>query len=387
MKFNRVKIGRRSGRGAFGAALLGGLLAAVGLVSCESLHDDLSDCRSGISLAFNYDYHMEPGANAFPANVDCVTVYVFDPSGNYLTQFTETSDVLRNESYRMELPLDEGSYHLVVYGGTACDDATVEFTPDWTPTSVGGRKDDIRVTVPTDAEGVSRAQLHDIERRTGGLFYGTRNVRITEEDFRMGAFRVDTVHMMKDTNTIQVILQELNNPDQMDYHDYHFTITDDNFTLDGYNNPVYAAGRAAGSGDRSYKPFACENRTMGYVDDEGRTGAQASEDATRPVQVACAEFSTSRLVTGHAATARLIVNSAVEKDDLGNDKQIIDIPLITYLAATRGFGDSWIKDDQEYLDRQSRWTLLFFLQRNVWVNTRVVVNSWVVRKNDIELTQ
>ena len=124
---------------------------------------------------------------------------------------------------------------------------------------------------------------------------------------------------------------------------------------------------------------------MGTVDSDWEHGSHTTEDASKPVRVACAEFSTSRLFVEHAATARLRITSAVEKDDFGNDRLIIDIPLITYLQATKGFGDSWIKGEQEYLDRQSRWTMMFFLQRNAWVSTRVVVNSWVVRFNDIVL--
>ena len=385
MKFSSVKKSDILRKGALMLPSLGMLCLGSMLTSCESLHDDMSDCRSGIQLAFNYDYHMEPGANAFPANVDCVTVYVCDPQGNYLTQFTETSDVLRDENYRMELPLDKGSYHLVVYGGTTCDDATVDFTPQWTPTSTGGHKDHILVTVPTDENGESRKQLHDIEARTGGLFYGTLDVTLTDRDFTAGAFREETVHLMKDTNTIQVFLQELANPDKMNHEDYEFTITDDNFTLDGYNNPVYASTKAPGESSKSYKPYVSETRLMGYTDPSGRDGSQAYEDEARQVKVACAEFSTSRLLTQHMESARLKITSTRDKDDNGNPKEIINIPLITYLAMTRGYGESWIKSDQEYLDRQSRWHMMFFLQRNVWVKTSIVVNSWIVRLDPIKL--
>lgn len=365
----------------------GALSLSMCLAGCESINDDLSNCRTGINLAFVYDYHMEPGANAFPSNVDCVTVYIFDPDGNYLTQITETTEVLRDENYRMPLELPDGQYHLVVYGGTACEDATVDFTPSWTTSTVSGHKNDILVTVPTDADGISSKQLHDLDKRTGGLFYGTLDITITEDDSTEGEFRTETVYMMKDTNTIQVMLQELSQPDQMNHEDYNFYIDDDNFTLDGYNNPVYSTSRGGKLTGKTYLPYGRDNIVMGTVDADGRTGTLATEDSSKPVQVATAEFSTSRLVTGHAATARLRITSTVEQDTDGNDKEIINIPLITYLTATRGFGESWIKDDQEYLDRQSRWHLMFFLQRNAWVSTRVVVNSWVVRVNDINLAQ
>ena len=379
MKFNSVKLSNILRKGALLLPSLGVLCLGSMLTSCESLHDDMSDCRSGIQLAFNFDYHMEPGANAFPSNVDCVTVYVCDTKGNYLTQFSETSDVLRDPNYRMELPLEKGSYHLLVYGGTTCDKAAVDFTSSWS------HKDQVRATVPTDDKGESRNQLHDIETRSGGLFYGTLDVTLTDRDFTAGAFREVRVDLMKDTNTIQVFLQELANPDQMDHRDYDFTIVDDNFTLDGYNNPVYEVANTPGSTTKRYKPLATETRLAGYTEPSGREGSVAYVDNERPVRVAYAEFSTSRLFVQHMQSARLVITSNRDKDDFGNPKVIVDIPLITYLAMTRGYGESWIKDDQEYLDRQSRWHLMFFLQRNLWVKTTIVVNSWIVRLDPINL--
>lgn len=380
-------------RGAIRLSLLGVLCLATCLTSCESLYDDQSDCRSGIALRFVYDYHMEPGANAFPANVDCVTVLVFDTLGNYVTQFKETSNVLRDETYRMDILLDPGTYHLVVYGGLTCDHPAFDFTPDFNAAqraSSGYTKDDILVSLPLE-DGVSANQLHDIDARTGGLFYGTQNITVTADDRSKNTFRTETVKMMKDTNNIQVILQEIANPDKMNVDDYHFYIIDDNFLLNGYNKPVYISNDGF---QPQYQPYHAENRIMGYVEYKNQEGALLTEDEQRPVQVACAEFSTSRLFANHVGgrqngidlpTARLIVTSSVDKDDNGNDRLIIDIPLIPYLIAIRGFGDTWIKSDQEFLDRQSRWTLMFFLQRNAWVSTRIAVNSWVVRINNIEL--
>ena len=360
--------------------LLGLLCLALGFASCESIFDENPDCRLGIALKFVYDYHMEPGADAFASNVDCVSVLVFDAGGNYLTQFTETSDILRDADYRMELPLDPGDYHLVVYGGLACADASFTISPDWAA-ATRAVKDEIRVTLPLDERGVSDKQLHDIEQRTGGLFYGTLDVSLSEDDLAR-EFREETVYLMKDTNNIQVILQELSNPYQVDFEDYHFYIIDDNFVLDGYNRVIHTATEDFRP---HYLPYAAENRIMGYVDPGSRNGQQVEEDEERPVQVACAEFATSRLLIEHLPTAELLITSSKEKDAQGNDQEIIRIPLLSYLTAVRGFGDSWIKSDQEFLDRQSRWTLMFFLQKNVWIRTTVSVNWWTVRINEVTL--
>lgn len=384
MRPNSVKhIMKRTG--AFRLPLLGVMFClAMGFVSCESIYDDQSGCRTGIALNFVYEYHMERGANAFPTNVDCVDVLVFDTNGNFVKHFVETSDILRDPAYAMEIPLDKGDYHLVVWGGMACDDTAFELTPEFPEAeaveALGSRagtprQEDIRVVRPL-TDGISSEQLHDIDARTGGLFYGTLDVSVTERAYE---FKHYTVELMKDTNNIQIVLQELSTPDQCDVNDYDFKIVDDNFVLDGFNNPVPIAD---GDFQPIYKPYQTYNRTAGYVE-TGREGEQVEEDEKRPVQVACAEFSTSRLFVQHMSTARLVVSS-VDKDGSGS-KEIINIPLLTYLSMIRGFGDSWIKSDQEFLDRQSRWTLMFFLQHNAWISTKIVVNWWTVRVNDIDL--
>ena len=382
MRLNSVRFNTMLRRGAHRLSLLGVLGLAMSLGSCEPIFDEDPNCRLGVALNFVYEYHMEPGADAFPSNVDCVTVLVFDKGGNFVTQLTETSDVLRDEKYRMELPLDAGDYHLVVYGGLACEDAAFDFTPDFAAASNrSARKEDILVTLPLNKEGVSDKQLHDIDQRTGGLFYGTLDLTLTELDYTT-TFREETVYLMKDTNNIQVILQELQYPYQIDYKDYNFRIVDDNFVLDGFNNvvPVYTPEYRP-----YYLPYNAENRIMGQVEYKDQNGALLEENKDQPVQVACVEFSTSRLLLEHLETARLIISSKSEKDALGRDKELINIPLITYLTAIRGFGDSWIRSDQEFLDRQSRWSMIFFLQRGLWVNAMVSVNWWTVRINNIEL--
>lgn len=354
------------------------LLGAGALTSCDSLvYDEADDCVQGVALRFIYDYHMEPGANAFPANVDCVNLFIFDSNGNYLDHVYETSDQLRDEYYRMELPFKEGKYHLVAYGGLACENSTFNINHDWTKAgNFISHKNDIEVTLPLNADNTSSTLLHDIDKRTGGLFYGTLDVEITKKDVQH-TYRNETLYMMKDTNNIQVILQEIGNPSSVDHNDYDFTITDDNFKLDGYNNLI---STVTADNKPVYKPYNSENRIMGYTEYQNREGAINSEDEGNPVQVGCVEFSTSRLLDENAGNARLIIKKKPNQDDL-QGSTLIDIPLITYLEAVRGYGQTWIKTDQEFLDRQSNWTLMFFLQNGRWVNARITVNAWTVRLN------
>ena len=87
------------------------------------IYDDLDECRVGAELRFIFDHNME-FANAFPSQVDCLTLYVYDKQGNYVETRTETTDVLADEEWRMIIDLPAGDYHMIAYGGTACDQAS-----------------------------------------------------------------------------------------------------------------------------------------------------------------------------------------------------------------------------------------------------------------------
>lgn len=378
MKFLRCVFNIMPRRGAC-LPFLGVVLFALAATACESIYDEQPECVGGVNLRFVYDYHMERGANAFPANVDCINVYVFDTAGNYVTQYSETSTLLQDESYRLTItPLEPGSYNFVVWGGMACSNSNFYLSPVWgTDAAAGKLRSDMTVTLPLDNDAVSRKQLHDLDARTGGLFYGSLMVTITEEDLNTSGFREETVYMVKDTNNIQVILQELEEPYAIDIADYDFKIVDDNFVLDAENNIIEIARNDYAP---CYKPYFSENREMGYVEYVPTHGAAAVENEQMPVQVACVEFSTSRLTMQHLTSARLIISKTED------GAEIVNIPLVLYLTAIRGMGDNWIKNDQEFLDRQSRWNLMLFLRNGRWSNTNVLisVNAWIVRLNNAE---
>lgn len=371
--------------------LAGALILGNALSGCDAVYEDLEECQMGVSLRFVYEYNMLR-ANAFAPEVDCVTVLVFDNDGNYVKSETETTDVLMDESYRMPLVLDPGQYHLVVYGGLTCEDATFDFAPDWIKSRAAtGTVNDIRVNLPADEHGVSSNRLQDLDKRQGGLFYGTLDLSIDRlEDFNGVHRRVETVSLMKDNNNIMIMLQQIHDTDDMDVNDYTVRIVDDNFLLDGTNR-VLATN--TGSYTTSYLPFEKETRIAGYVGPEQEEGSQADIDETKLVKVACFELATSRLVVEHMQSARLIVTTNREHEADGSEKEIINIPLISYLTQARPFSANWIKGDrekgispdQEFLDRQDTWQLLFFLNKDLWVKTHISVNTWIVRVNDIVL--
>lgn len=102
----------------FAGMVLSAVLATVALSSCERIFEDLDPCPHGVSLRFVYDYNME-FSNAFPRQVDCLMLYIYDDKDNYVDTRIVTGTELQDEDYRMTLDLEKGNYHFVAYGGLA----------------------------------------------------------------------------------------------------------------------------------------------------------------------------------------------------------------------------------------------------------------------------
>lgn len=281
--------------------------------------------------------------DAFNTKVHCVSVFVFDESGNYLTTLEETSDVLKNEDYRMMLDLEPGNYTLVAYGGHPCEESSFK-----TPSFGTKAPDNINsLYAEMDHDNfVSQDVKHD-------FFHGIHTFDVVENKVSE-----EKVYLTKNTNNIRIVLQQMNG-EIITPEEFTLTITDDNSLMDSRNNVVPA-------GTITYKPYVTGQAVVG-----------SAEDGESPITAVYAEFSTSRLTTG--TTPKLVIRS-VEKD-----KDIINIPLNKYLLLLK----SEIYKDmsaQEFFDRESVWSIVFFLDSgNRWINTHIVVNDWTVRLNHIGL--
>ena len=330
----------------FVSVVLGTMLATVALSSCERIFEDLDPCPHGVSLRFVYDYNME-FANAFPKQVDCLTLYIYDDKDNYVDTKIVTGAELQDEDYRMTLDLEKGNYHFVAYGGLACDKSS--FSLLQTP-AADSKRTDLRTAMDADCLTVpERRNLHD-------MFWGQLTLATAD------LYSEGTVKMMKNTNSIRIVLQHVDGT-SVKVDDFDFEIIDDN-TLFNYDNDLLP------NGDITYIPWA---------KGQAQTGVSIvgpDQVVPRPVEVAYAELSTSRLMTKNSP--RLLVKRHEDAET------VIDFPLNNYLLLMRSDRYSDM-GDQEYLDRESRWTLYFFLQAGIWLQTRIVVNDWVVRINDIEM--
>ena len=320
------------------------LLMAAGAISCNTIYDDQSECPRGVSLRFVYDYNMEY-VNSFHKKVHCVNVYVFDENGKYVDNWMETGDVLKDENWRMQKEIGEGKYTLLAYGGLCCEESSFKAS------QLQSRAND-----QSEISGVVVSLLHRdwiSDQSLHPLFYGIAELEVGKDDYVE-----ETIYLKKDTNNIRFALQQMNG-EAITADEFDVTIVDDNTVLDWQNEPMPA-------GLVTYKPWA-----------KGETVIGSGEDGETPVTAAYYELSTSRLTT--STSPRLIVYNKEKGEN------IINIPLNTYLL--------FLKSElyanmpaQEFLDRESEWSLVFFLDsNNRWYNTRIIVNDWVVRINNSEM--
>lgn len=313
--------------------------------SCNLVYDDLAPCEHGVSLRFVYDYNMLY-ANAFPSSVDCLTLYIYDEEDNYVGSRVVTGAELQDEAYRMTLDLEKGTYHFVAYGGLACDESS--FSVLQLPEE-GSKWGDLRVAMDEDCTNVpDRRKLHD-------MFWG--DLTLTTADL----YSEGTVRMMKNTNNIRIVLQQVNGQ-PVHAEDFEFSVTDDN-TLFAHDNDLIS------NGTTTYLPWASGDAVAGTAGDD--------ENEDKPVVVAYSEFSTSRLMAKNAP--RLVIRLKENK------KEIVDIPLNTYLLLLKS--ELYAKmPPQEFLDRESVWSMVFFLGSDMhWINTHIKINDWVVRINNAEM--
>lgn len=311
--------------------------------SCESIYEDLDPCPQGLRLRFVYDYNME-FANAFPSQVECLTVLFYDSDGKYVTTRTNDTSDLADENWRMTIDLEPDEYQIIAYGGMECEQSSFHFVAD--PASITYR--DIEVALSQSAlTSPVGTSLHP-------LFYGNISVAVEETDTD---YREATVKMMKDTNNLRVVLQQVDG-EPLDNELFDFKVTDNN-TLFAYDNDIIPRTPV------EYLPWTRGNASPGELPDGGIS------------QVCFAEMSFPRLVT------RNDPHLTVTRRDGGDT--VIDIPLNNYLLLLKS--EQYFKmGAQEYLDRESRWNMIFFLDRNLMcIKTQIVINDWVVRLNNTDL--
>lgn len=325
--------------------LVGALIVAMMLSGCGWVHQGISECPAQLRVKFVYDYNMK-FADAFRAEVTSVNLWVFDSdSGAPVWKGSASGEVLADEAgFEMELPIEAGKYDFVAWCGLA--DNTAFSLATYEPTS----KEQLAVTLQAAQSGT----LLVSDTELGGLYHGSVSGYEFKPANTFNDIQYVTVSLTKDTNAIRVLLQNLDGR-ELKPEDFSVAITDANSNL-GWNNAVLSGPTI------TYEPWMT---SFGSVGD-----TPAESKAIDTVATLLSELSMSRLIAGQECWLTVTRNT--------DGVEIIHIPLIEYLLLIKGhYGQM---TDQQYLDRQDDYSLMFILDRtnNWYVAGGIYINSWVV---------
>ncbi|MDE7343370.1 MAG: FimB/Mfa2 family fimbrial subunit [Muribaculaceae bacterium] len=329
---------------AGGASLLMLLLSG----SCSMVTDDPVACPARLSVRFVYDYNIK-FADAFQHEVKSVNVWAFGSDGSLAWSGSASGDALAESDFKIDTPLDEGSYEFVAWCGLEGNEDFELAT--YTPAS----REELEMALRTLPGDVSRSHL-------AGLYHGYTGVVDYEVDPYRPSFKTVSIPLMKDTKDIRVMLQHLDGS-EIDNRDFTCTITTADAGL-GWDNALLPSPMV------TYSPWEVR---YGVTTAPGTTERPDEADGSRTITTVASllfDMSTSRLSTSRPATLTIHRN--------WDDRDIIRINLIDYLLLVKGhYGEM---GDQEYLDRQDDYSIVFFIDKNSNWNVAggIFINNWAV---------
>ena len=344
-----------------GSALMAALIAGFAFTSCSTIFDYEGDCSYTYHVKFEYTKNIL-SAEAFAGNVTYVSLYAFDAeTGVLVFTDTESGDALKARDYMMQLDLEQGTYDLLAWCGSAVADNKV-IVPEveigkTTIEEVNCIID--RVTAP----GHSSCVLEDM----GTLFHGKERVTFTDDEGQ----QVKVVNLTKNTNSVRIVLQSLQKGQFLSKDDFDFRIQDENGNMN-YDNSLAECELV------TYHAWAIseiEADVDAEVDDDVHKKLPTRADNSSTAVMA--ELTIGRLMTENEP--KLVVYNKT------SEALVLSIPLKDYALMVKGYGYShW--SDQEYLDRQDNYTMTFFLDElGTWIASHVIINDWKIVLQNTEL--
>lgn len=323
-------------------------VTAFALAGCDSMiYEDEGDCDPHYKVRFIFDMNMKY-ADAFPAEVNAVTLYVIDEAtGNVVLRKSESGDKVKADGYMMDVDVAPGRYSLLAWCG---EGVGTHFSVAESQHHTG-----LTCTLLRDHDENGAAVIdHDLNN----LYHG----RMEAETFpESEGEHIYTVPLIKDTNDVNIVLQNLSGA-PLDKDDFSFSIIDANGSMD-WDNSLLPDELL------TYKAFDVRSGTAGIEFPGARDITQVS---------ACvASLTVARLVKGNNMLVRIYNNETGER--------IASLPLIDYALLVKGRYDGKMTD-QEYLDRQDKYDLVLFIDENKhWMNAEIYINSWKIVLNDTDL--
>lgn len=334
--------------------LMFAIAASLTTTSCIMEPEGDCDVRYQVEIRFTYNL-ME--VDAFASKVPSVTLFVFDKSGNLVTSKSESGEALQREHYTMQIDVEPGTYDLVAWCGLENNDNfTLNRGKD--PVTI----DDLKVRLERDYRGDeirSAKQLkpvfHDIKR----------DVVFPDYTQQLGDVKVATMDLIKDTNTIRIILTHYNG-EKIDPEDFSFSITDNNGWMD-FDNSLLDDDVI------TYREWDKRDMPTVETDEMPDSGVEITD-----VNTMIAEIDVARLLTSQ--NPRLTIRAK------GRDDAVLSLPIIQLLLHAKGEARRKMPD-QEYLDRQDEYHMMFFLNGdNSWYTSLgIYINGWHMRYQETEI--
>lgn len=308
------------------------------MTACDGIYEDEGDCSVHYHVKFRYDMNMK-FADAFAHEVNSVTLYVLDEQNNVVWQGSEQGEALAQEGYAMEVDVAPGSYSLLAWCGLAGGNSFA--------VPVSSRKEDLICSLKREHKLDGTAYVKEDLNR---LYHGYLEKQTFSSEEGTHTF---VVPLVKNTNNIRVVLQHLSG-EPVDKDKFTFSITDENGVMN-WDNKLLSDEPV------TYYAWHTDSGTAGIDDVDSRTVSSFS--------AAIAELTTARLVKEKAPRLKVT-----------NDKgeTVFSIPLIDYALLVKGEYNRRM-DDQEYLDRQDEYNMVFFLDEgDRWMDAYIYINSWKV---------
>lgn len=361
--------------------------SAIALTTMSScIKEDMDDCPPAISkvaLQFDYTYNVKQ-ADAFAAEVKNINVYAFDENGKFFDSYIESREKFET-GHTMEITgLKDGKYTFVCLARdrqvmSRAEDDEMEFSFASLTPGVS-TIDDL-----TERMGKDNGEEIKNDKEFAALYTAKTQVDFQRlnQNGNEGTVVTSTLSLMKCTKTYRIVLLPYEN-DQADFKPENFDVR-----IEGSAAWLDHKGEKVKDEGITYLPYNMERRA-------NYDGAHTEVNEEPVDQALIYDLSSSRMFERQSDRRavrdgdknnyddkRIIITDLRDKD---NPIELFNHSLPWFLALCgEKVNPNW--DDQEYLDREDHYVLMFYVsdKRDYNMITKVNVNGWNVNIKDTEL--
>lgn len=361
--------------------------SAIALTTMSScIKEDMDDCppaKSKVALQFDYTYNVKQ-ADAFAAEVKNINVYAFDENGKFFDSYIESREKFET-GHTMEITgLKDGKYTFVCLARdrqvmSRAEDDEMEFSFASLTPGVSTIDDLTERMGKDNGEGIKN------DKEFAALYTAKTQVDFQRlnQNGNEGTVVTSTLSLMKCTKTYRIVLLPYEN-DQADFKPENFDVR-----IEGSAAWLDHNGEKVKNERITYLPYNMERRA-------NYDGAHTEVNEEPVDQALIYDLSSSRMFERQSDRRavrdgdksiyddkRIIITDLRDKD---HPIELFNHSLPWFLALCgEKVNQNW--DDQEYLDREDHYVLMFYVsdKRDYNMITKVNVNGWNVNIKDTEL--